>query len=336
MNTIGVSGFGRTGSGAVLDLLREYEENQVFEKMEFNLAYLPDGLQDLEYHLVKGCSRFFSGDIALKRFNTLVDRIVDKGIRSVWNKYTNNKFEEFSKQLIKELSALQYRGMWSYDLLASGKLEFFLKFRIFERFFGWNHPMHKHIERDMYLSVLPENFYESCKKYVHSLLSEMGANFEQNLILNQSVPANNPSLSFPFFENPKAIIVDRDPRDVYLMMTQLIYSRYVPVKPVEDFITYFKVNRATVKEEANVLHVRFEDLVYKYEETLAVIEDFCGIKNHIKPCEYFNPEIALSNTQLFGKYKGYEEEIKAIEKALPEYLYDFEKYPPITSYGETF
>lgn len=69
---VGVCGLGYTGSGAVLDLLKEFDENYVIDAMEFALAYTPDGLEDLEYHLVKSPSRYFSSDIAIKRFKNYI------------------------------------------------------------------------------------------------------------------------------------------------------------------------------------------------------------------------------------------------------------------------
>ena len=48
---IGVCGFCSTGSSAVSDYLKEFKENQVLDMLEFTLAYIPDGLGDLEYIL---------------------------------------------------------------------------------------------------------------------------------------------------------------------------------------------------------------------------------------------------------------------------------------------
>ena len=50
---VGACGFGGTGSSAVKDLLKEFENIQVLDRAESMFAFKVDGLQDLEYHLVK-------------------------------------------------------------------------------------------------------------------------------------------------------------------------------------------------------------------------------------------------------------------------------------------
>ena len=50
---IGSCGYGATGSSVLTDLLREYDDIQVYDNFEFVIAYRVDGLQDLEYHLMK-------------------------------------------------------------------------------------------------------------------------------------------------------------------------------------------------------------------------------------------------------------------------------------------
>ena len=66
-NTLGVCGFGYSGSGAVVDLLKNNDNIMYPEIGEFTLTYLPDGLKDLRYNLFDNCSRFFSSDVAIMR-----------------------------------------------------------------------------------------------------------------------------------------------------------------------------------------------------------------------------------------------------------------------------
>ena len=48
---IGACGFVGTGSSALTDLLREYDEVAVFDQIEFNISYYPDGIEDLDYQI---------------------------------------------------------------------------------------------------------------------------------------------------------------------------------------------------------------------------------------------------------------------------------------------
>ena len=87
-----------------------------------------------------------------------------------------------------------------------------------------------------------------------------------------------------------------------------------------------------------VLHVRFEDLIYEYEETVKKIETFTGYSDHILKRKFFDPDVSINNTQIFNNpsYKSDIELIRKIEVALPEYLYDFANYKPLDSYKKAF
>ena len=65
---IGSCGYGATGSSVLTDLLREFDDVQVYDEFEFVLAYMVDGLEDLEYHLMKQYAKNCSGDYAIERF----------------------------------------------------------------------------------------------------------------------------------------------------------------------------------------------------------------------------------------------------------------------------
>ena len=132
-----------------------------------------------------------------------------------------------------------------------------------------------------------------------------------------------------YFEDPKCIIVSRDPRDTYLLLkkVQSFNARWFPHDDVDSFIEYYKLlhkDLHKLKEKDNILLLRFEDLIYNYEESVSQIESFIGnLLHHSNPKKYFNPEISKNNTQLFELYTNYSEDIKKIEKELFSYLYDF-------------
>ena len=96
---------------------------------------------------------------------------------------------------------------------------------------------------------------------------------------------------------------------------------------VETFIKWYKYTREPRKTEQfnkdNVFFVRFEDLVYNYEETTKKIMDFVGLEKsqHAFPKKFFNPSVSKLNTKLWEKYKT--NDISLIEKELKEYLYPY-------------
>ena len=69
---IGTCGFCSTGSSAVSDYLKEFDENQVLDGVEFTYVYLPDGLEDLYYHTTNKISRDDSSSIAIPRFKKFI------------------------------------------------------------------------------------------------------------------------------------------------------------------------------------------------------------------------------------------------------------------------
>ena len=97
---------------------------------------------------------------------------------------------------------------------------------------------------------------------------------------------------------------------------------------VETFCKWFRYTRANRNKELEnprVKFVRFEDLIYKYEETVEDVEKWLNlsVKDHIRAKKCFVPAQSINNTQVWEKYDCDKNEIKYIEKNLSKYLYDF-------------
>ena len=62
------------------------------------------------------------------------------------------------------------------------------------------------------------------------------------IVLDQPFEGNNPEQSFPFFYDPYAIIIDRDPRDLYLeyKYSTFVDMKFFPHSNVDEFILYYK------------------------------------------------------------------------------------------------
>ena len=72
-----------------------------------------------------------------------------------------------------------------------------------------------------------------------------------------------------FGDDSKAIIVVRDPRDVYLTYREYEKKGYTwfPHESVDDFIVFLKNQYNFIQNNKNILYIHFEDLVYNYEKT---------------------------------------------------------------------
>lgn len=341
---IGVCGLGYTGSGAVLDLLKEFDENHVIDQLEFAIAYNPDGLEDLEYHLLKNVSRYLSSDIAIKRFkNYIKSKCTPRGTYQI---VTNNQFKSLSENYIESLIQVKWTGAWSFDRVEATFWEKKIKYILLGRLQRLSDRILKKYvrifpEREMCLSIRPEKFYELSRKYVNDIIVSIDGDSGKNIVLDQPFSGDNPEKSFIYFDNPLAIIVDRDPRDIYILVKKVVlsYGRFMPSDDVKAFVEYYKalrINQNPIKDITKVLKINLEDLIYEYDDTLKKIINFTGMKNHRAAKSFFNPEVSKHNTQLFRKYNEFNEDIVYIEQELVEWLFPFDKYDPLTSSGKSF
>lgn len=332
---IGVCSFGCTGSGAVLDLLKEYNGVTVRDGKEFVITYFPDGVEDLEYKLMKQKAKFFSSDIAINRFIKYMKSICHND-KSYYFVLTNGNFDRIVKEYIDGITQIQWKGRWMYD-------EYMFNSFIDKLFFVIKNKtpfLKKYTLRNMYYSINPDSFYKETERFLKNIY-----NFDNSkdvFILDQPFPANNPKNSMRLYgDDSKAIIVLRDPRDVFLMFKEH-YSDYQytwsPVVDVDYFIKFYKRMYYKEKDNENIMYIYFEDLIFNYEETVTKIEKFCGLSknNHFNKLNYFNPKKSLRNTKLFMKNDNYANEIKEIEEKMSDYLYDFSKTTEIDYSTEIF
>lgn len=338
---IGACGYGATGSSVVSDLLREYDEVQVYDKYEFWLSYRVDGLEDLEYHLMKQYSKGESCDAAINRFlrksKSYMVPFINKPCKG-------KKFYQLSKQFINEITQFEFKGLYTHevcsgyvikDVFAFASKKIFMP-KIIEKIVG--HRVYVWPCAIKRYSIEPENFYTAVQRYTSSVLEAMGADLSKPICLDQPFSGNNPECSMKFYKDAKAIVVDKDPRDLFLAgkYTKDPNFKFSPIDDVEKFIIYYKNMRRHYGESQDVLRIRFEDLIYNYDESISKIENFLGIHNHIRRKEFFDPSRSINNTQLIRLHPEDEYNIKRIEKELPQFLFDFRKYKEISFNGKPF
>ena len=332
---IGICGIGATGSSAVEDLLREYDDVQSVADDEFNLIYTPDGLLDLEYHLVMQPNRFFSSDVAIKRFVEYTKKI-SKEPHGYYNRWTQYRFGAITNKYIESLVQMRWKGYWYFDAYECSDFVRTLKFRLFDNRFltriqvKLKKKIITFLDRDMYLSVEPECFYEKTKMYLYNIFEAMGVDVTKPVCVSQLFPGNNPMAGMQFFDDAKAIVIDRDPRDLYVLqkMGKCVLDHWSPTDTVEHFVEYYKYcRRFKYPDDSRVKNIQFEDLIYNYEDTVKEIEQFLGLDQHVNKKHFFVPEISINNTQLYVGVDDIQEDIRYVEKELREYLYDYSKFP---------
>ena len=330
---IGACGFGGTGSSAVKDFLKEFSSIQVLDRAEAMFAYKVDGLQDLEYHLVKQYSRHISGNIAVRRFLESTMYTKTWKLKHVFK--NSKKYRKDTREFIDSLVQITYKGLENYDFETPHCFKNFTKLVIKKKISNWYEKIfHKKYTfwplRKSYICINPANFYEKAKEYVNKILENAGADFSKIIVLDQPFEGNKPEQSFPFFDNPYAIVVDRDPRDLYIASSyQWPDGQFMPRRDPVAFVEYYKNLRKDIQDSnPNVLRIKLEEMIFEYDKTTSKIVDFLKLNPlyHVNKMKYFNPNRSIKGTQLYKKIVGHEDEIKYIEEHLSEYLFDFDKY----------
>jgi len=167
------------------------------------------------------------------------------------------------------------------------------------------------------------------RKYVSEIIKAANPEDADYLMMDQLTPSSNVNRCLRYFDdNIRVIIVDRDPRDIFVLNKTIWKTTIVPTNPI-DFCKWYAYTHGCAKgqplDKNRVIKIQFEDLVYRYSETVSVIEQFIGLSstNHKKPFEGMNPKQSINNTWLFKDYEPHSE-IIYIEEHLKEYLYDFD------------
>ncbi len=338
---IGACGFGSTGSSAVSDYLKEYGNVQVLDQIEFTWVSAVDGLIDLDYHVNHPHNRTMDSIKAIERYRTMCNRKVNKYNRAG---VSPEKFIKLTDEFLNSIITTS----WDWSTHSSKGVIDRIKRYLYARFSivsKWEVKHGRHWEgyplEKVYLSVMPEDFDAKAKKHVRDILLAMGADFSRPIILDQPFSGNNPQACFKFFEDPYAVVVDRDPRDNYVFAkTKLLGKMHLmPINNVEDFVKYYRALRKGqpyTEPHERVLTMRFEDLVYHYDEATAQLREFFNLPDNPNPKSIFDPAISMPNTQVWKRFPQFAKDIEYIEKELPEYLFDFSGCPEPDPNGKMF
>ena len=343
---IGTCGFCSTGSSAVSDYLKEFDENQIIDRIEFSLTYLPDGLEDLEYHLKKNINRDDNCCMAIPRFRrymrfqehlmTRLTHISKREAQAITNTFLDSIIQ--MRWVSARRSDYLLYPSWFYRKIGRGlliqRLIPFLNKTLKKSLTIWPNRL-------LEVSINPDDFDEKSKSFVRSVLRVYGADFNKNIVLDQPFIGNDPCKSFKYYDDPIAIVVDRDPRDNYIFSREVLSKkrRFMPCDDVEDFVKYYKLlrhNQPYQTPNKRILRINFEDMVYDYDNATAKIREFCHLPDNPRPYTVFDPKLSVNNTQLILKYPKYKKDVEYIEHELPEYLFDFDRFPQPDNCGQMF
>lgn len=328
------TGFGGTGSSAITDILGEFSNGKSLGIGEIYFLQDEYSISDLEHHLIDGNHRS-RADKALKNYLKYIRK---EGIR--YNKMFNNNFKNFSYEYIESLIDAEFKKPLILGDLDSNILNF-LYFKLYYslvlktrylfsksnfEFYPWSIFVKK------YYSVPDrERFYKKTREYTSKIFNSISIAEEfYFLAIDQLVPPIKIDRYFNYVNNLKVFLVDRDPRDLYLLNKRDWNNRapcICDTSNINEFIIWYKTMRSEInlyKKRENICFIQFEDLVYKYDEMINKIYNFTGLSKseHINKFSKFDPNYSSLNTRLWKNKNYYTKDIVLIEEKLSEFCFE--------------
>ena len=338
---IAITGYHGTGSSAVVDLLSEYEGTTEggLGTYEHVPLYFPNGLFDLEYKLLHGNDPHRS-DEAIKSFRETMYELndTDFGWFGSYNALYGNAFKENVDEFLNSITQFSCEAEWYgyytkphfswYKLIKDCAKVVLPGKKVWGKFAVKPAQLVRQTKEISFVSE--EQFYQSSKRFIENYFKMINKEQEPVLLLDHlMVPHNANKIDNFFNEDFRLIIVERDIRDLFVLC-KYIWPRMgmdSPYPKDQDAFLKFWIsmrNAEKVEDHPRVLRIWFEDLVYRYDETVTKIEAFTRLtpQQHVAPKSRFNPERSINNTQNFLIDRDWEEETKPYLQ-YPKYLYSF-------------
>ena len=333
---ISTCSFGSTGSSVITDYLKEFNDLHVMDGTELTWISAPDGIIDLDYHLNNPHCRTADSIRAIERYKVLCANKISSfekcGIsRSVFDKSLNEFLDSIVMASWKwNIKPLKEEIFWRRLLIRFLRKTNYLRKWELKNKRQWEGFPYK----DIYFSVKPKSFDIAVKKHIKDVLYAFGAKENEHLVFDQLFPGNNPQSCFKYFDDPYAVVVDRDPRDIYVfgrtVLLKGIAGHMMPLNDVKDFVVYYRAlrdNQPYKEKNDRILCLKFEDLVYHYDSATKKLREFLHLGENPNPKSIFDPSMSIANTQVWKRYPEFQKDIEYIESELKEYLFDFTGCP---------
>ncbi len=329
---ISTCGYGNTGASAALDFLRGYKEIQIIDSIEFQLLHAPDAILDLKYHLTQSKERIASG-VALARFERITRQTVGKDVARL----IGPSFYDITDKYIEKLTVARWNGESVYDPVELTnepkskllkKIQNKITFTALEK----NHPeIHYPKIYPREFSLMSEKkFDEITKEYLRGIISLLDIDMNKDIVFDMLFSATNPKMGTEFFDDVKMIIVDRDPRDLYVCSAKWPYSNFFMPLEYKSFCEYYLAMKENTEPYEGALVIEYEDLIYHYYETTEAIIDYLGFDHRPEDeFKYFNPDVSVKYTKAYLKYSELIPDMSYFTEKLGKYYYDYTEYKPV-------
>ena len=329
-----LSGYMFSGKSAASDILREFRGFHVpGYRKEFDLIRVAGGLADLAAAVMFSWSTI-RVDAALRRFEHVMHVIAKRptGAQRFYREgfgyaETYPNISDAVRTFVERITAVAWEMPWPYAVVEGdrGALRVFhdkLTARISDRN-PWPIVRHRLVDRAV--------FYREASAFLDALLAPSAPASAHTIVLHNALEPYDPQSLFPLFSSVRSIIVDRDPRDIFV--TGATYSSgfndrvqtYSVVSGAHDvdlFVRKFELLRSNtnVAPHPGVLRVRFEELVWDYEASVDRIANFLEVdpSDHIRKGLHFDPVKSRANVGVWKTYPD-QRQIARIRERLAEY-----------------
>lgn len=339
MINIAITGYYATGSSAMIDLLAEYDNVQVvpygIKNYEHVPFYINGGLFNLCAILTRGNAPLVS-DAAVNDFVDAMKHLNNNDFRwfGGYNKKFDGGFEDICREFVNsigyEFSGRNVNHYVGYK--ANIKDVLFLlaaKFIKGRKISSWKNEIVFDEKPSFFAIPTSDEFYIAAKRFTDSYanLFQVGEEIKYRIFDHLVLPQQIDDYSNCFSDNFKFIVLERDPRDIYVSNKYMWGKKAKPFFPTnpDEFTEIWKRTVHSPNNSKNVLVVHFEDLIYNYNSEVKRIEDFLGLdsKRHTLPKKFFDNSVSIDNTQLFRADTLWGEDMLYLEEHLSEYLYSF-------------
>ena len=288
-----VSGYGKSGSGAVISILNEFNQIGGIKK-EFRIARDPMGLSYLHNEIIdnwefvrhsKAIDNFLDYCLMLSRKETIFSK-TGKNL----SKILDLDFYEESQSFINAISNFSYFGDTLLNRYTSSRKDLIIS-RVKSKFKIPN-------TKKMYFACPDDDFFivqvQSFMKKIFVKYSTK--NNLKKVVLNQAISLKDIDRQLSYFKTNKLIIVDRDPRDIFATMLnekRLLGGEVDPMIMAEKYIIWHRLLRKNIQpnHKAEVLNIKFEKLFSDYDSEISSIKNFFDISTeHSRKFSLFNPK----------------------------------------------